>query len=114
MPRVLIVDDDAVSCQLLAEVLQGDGVQVLWETEPAAALAAARRAEIDLAILDLRMPQMNGLALMEALRADAPTLPVMIMTGSAEPVSRRWRASSMPVMSGIRMSSTTQPWRRLS
>ena len=81
MPRVLIVDDDAVSCQLLAEVLQGDGVQVLWETEPAAALAAARRAGIDLAILDLRMPQMNGLALMEALRADAPGLPVMIMTG---------------------------------
>ncbi|MFN8644619.1 MAG: sigma-54 dependent transcriptional regulator [Candidatus Binatia bacterium] len=81
MSRVLVVDDDAVSCQMLAEVLQGDGVQVVWETEPAAALAAARRLPIDLAILDLRMPQMSGLALMEALRAETPGLPVMIMTG---------------------------------
>ena len=70
MARVLIVDDDAVSCQLLAEVLQGEGVQVAWETEPAAALALARREHVDLAILDMRMPQMNGLALM---RRCAPT-----------------------------------------
>ena len=81
MPRVLIVDDDVVSCQLLAEVLHGEGVEVQWETEPAAALAAARGGDIDLAILDLRMPQMSGLALMEALRAESPGLPVMIMTG---------------------------------
>ena len=81
MARVLIVDDDAVSCQLLAEVLQGEGVQVSWETDPAAALALARRERLDLAILDMRMPQMNGLALMQALRADSPALPVMIMTG---------------------------------
>jgi len=81
MARVLIVDDDAVSCQLIAEVLQGDGVQVSWETEPGAAIALARRDRIDLAILDMRMPQMNGLALMQALRSDTPDLPVMIMTG---------------------------------
>ncbi len=81
MARVLIVDDDAVSCQLIAEVLQGEGVQVAWETEPGAAIALARRERIDLAILDMRMPQMNGLALMQALRGDTPGLPVMIMTG---------------------------------
>jgi DNA-binding NtrC family response regulator len=81
MARVLIVDDDSVSCQLIAEVLQGDGVQVSWETEPGAAIELARRDHIDLAILDMRMPQMNGLALMQALRSDTPGLPVMIMTG---------------------------------
>jgi DNA-binding NtrC family response regulator len=81
MARVLIVDDDAVSCQLIAEVLHGDGVQVSWETEPSAAITLARREHIDLAILDMRMPQMNGLALMQALRSDTPGLPVMIMTG---------------------------------
>ncbi|MBX3027182.1 sigma-54-dependent Fis family transcriptional regulator [bacterium] len=81
MAQVLIVDDDAVSCRLLAEVLQGDGVQVAWESEPTAALALARRRHFDLAILDMRMPQMNGLALMQGLRADTPELPVMIMTG---------------------------------
>jgi DNA-binding NtrC family response regulator len=81
MAHVLIVDDDAVSCQLLAEVLEGDGVHVAWEIEPTAALALARRERFDLAILDMRMPQMNGLALMQALRADTPGLAVMIMTG---------------------------------
>jgi DNA-binding NtrC family response regulator len=80
MPRILVVDDDAVSCQLLGEVLQRDGLPVLWSTDAFEALERVRREPIDLAILDVRMPQMNGLELMRRLRERMPELPVIIMT----------------------------------
>ena len=80
MARVLVVDDDSISCQLLGEVLQHDGLPVLWATDPFDALERVRRNPVDLAILDMRMPQMNGLELMRRLREHAPELPVIIMT----------------------------------
>jgi DNA-binding NtrC family response regulator len=80
MPRILVVDDDAVSCQLLGEVLQRDGLPVLWSTDAFEALERVRREPVDLAILDVRMPQMNGLELMRRLRERMPDLPVIIMT----------------------------------
>jgi DNA-binding NtrC family response regulator len=80
MARVLVVDDDAISCQLLGEVLQQDGLPVLSATDPYDALERVRREPVDLAILDMRMPQMNGFELMRRLREYAPELPVIIMT----------------------------------
>jgi DNA-binding NtrC family response regulator len=80
MARVLVVDDDAVSCQLLGEVLQREGLTVLWATDPYDALERVRRDPIDLAILDMRMPQMSGFDLMRRLREQTPDLPVIIMT----------------------------------
>jgi DNA-binding NtrC family response regulator len=80
MPRILVVDDDAVSCQLLDEVLQRDGSSVLWSTDAYEALERVGRDPVDLAILDMRMPQMSGFDLMRRLRERAPELPVIIMT----------------------------------
>jgi two-component system, NtrC family, response regulator AtoC len=80
MARVLVVDDDAISCQLLGEVLQRDGLSVLWATDPFDALERVRREPVDLAILDMRMPQMSGFDLMRRLREQTPDLPVIIMT----------------------------------
>jgi len=80
MARVLVVDDDAISCQLLGEVLQRDGVPVFWTTDPFDALERVRRDAVDLAILDMRMPQMSGFDLMRRLRELTPELPVIIMT----------------------------------
>ena len=80
MARVLVVDDDAVSCQLLGEVLQRDGLPVIWSTDAYDALERVRREPVDVAILDMRMPQMSGFELMRRLRERAPELPVIIMT----------------------------------
>lgn len=80
MTRVLVVDDDAVSCRMLAEVLERDGLQIAWATDPHAALEQTRDEAVDLAILDLRMPQMSGLELMRRLREEHGELPVIIMT----------------------------------
>ncbi|MCW5890331.1 MAG: sigma-54-dependent Fis family transcriptional regulator [bacterium] len=80
MTRILVADDDDVTCQLLTEVLGRDGAVVVGETDPRQALARATREPIDLAILDLRMPEKDGLTLLRELRARLPLLPVILMT----------------------------------
>src|SRR5207245_2460183 len=80
MPRLLVVDDDSVTCRLLADVFKRDGYTVIGETDPQRALARAADEPVDLAILDVQMPEMDGLALLRGLRERLPDLPVVIMT----------------------------------
>ena len=80
MARILVADDDAVTCQLMSEVLSRDGSTVIGETDPRRALARAAEERIDLAIVDVQMPDMDGLALLRGLRERSPGLPVVIMT----------------------------------
>ena len=80
MARILVVDDDTVTCRLLAEVLSQDGATVVGETDARRALERAAETPIELAILDVQMPQMDGLALLRGLRSRLPDLPVIIMT----------------------------------
>ena len=80
MTHILVADDDDVTCQLLTEVLGRDGATVVGETDPRRALQRAARESIDLAILDLRMPEKDGLTLLRELRVRQPALPVILMT----------------------------------
>jgi CheY-like chemotaxis protein len=80
MARILVADDDAVTCQLMSEVLSRDGSTVIGETDPRRALARAAEEHIDLAIVDVQMPDLDGLALLRTLRGRSPDLPVVIMT----------------------------------
>jgi DNA-binding NtrC family response regulator len=78
--RILVVDDDAVTCRLLGEVLGGDGAEVLWDIDPRNAIERLETERIDLAILDMRMPEIGGLELLRRLRQRRADLPVIIMT----------------------------------
>jgi two-component system, NtrC family, response regulator AtoC len=80
MANILVVDDDAVTCRLLSEVLTRDGATVLCETDPHRALGHLTRNSVDLAILDVRMPGLDGLELLRGLRERVPGLPIIIMT----------------------------------
>jgi two-component system response regulator AtoC len=80
MPRLLVVDDDSVTCRLLADVFKRDGYTVIGETDPRRALARVADEPVDLAILDVRMPELDGLSLLRGLRERLPDLPVVIMT----------------------------------
>lgn len=83
MTRILVVDDDPVSCSLLRDVLERDGATVITETDPHAALELAKTTTIDLALLDVRMPGMDGISLLTHLREAQPSTAVIIMTGFA-------------------------------
>ncbi len=71
MPTILVVDDSAVSQRMLGYTLQRNGYAVLTASDGLEALELLGKHPIDLVISDLAMPEMDGLSLMQALRADA-------------------------------------------
>jgi two-component system response regulator AtoC len=82
-PTVLVADDDPVARDLLVEVLtrEGYGVRAAAGGEECVRLAEAE--PVDLALLDLRMPDLDGVQVMERLRAIQPGVPVVILTAFA-------------------------------
>ena len=80
---VLVADDDPVARDLLAEVLVKEGYRVLAAGDGAAAVELARASPIDLAFIDLRMPEMDGLAVLRGLHGVRPDVPVIILTAFA-------------------------------
>jgi two-component system, NtrC family, response regulator AtoC len=85
-PNLLVIDDDAVTRELLTEVLQDEGYTVEACESGKLALERAARDTFDLAITDVRMPEMDGIAVTQALKAQQPSLQVIVMTafGSVE------------------------------
>jgi two-component system NtrC family sensor kinase len=60
-PRILVVDDESIIAQLMADVLTGDGYDVDTAPNGLAALELIGRRVYDLVLSDLRMPEMDGL-----------------------------------------------------
>ena len=86
--RILIVDDDPSVLALLSELLDPD-YAVSAVTSGEEALSLLKSSSVDLALLDLIMPDMDGLALCEALKQNPATadIPVMFITASEDPQS---------------------------
>ena len=81
--RLLVADDDAVARDLLGEVLTREGYEVCMAADGAAALAVCETAVIDLALVDLRMPGLDGLTVLRRIAALRPGVPVVILTAFA-------------------------------
>ena len=84
--RILIADDDAVSCQLFAETLEKEGYYLDRAQSGEDALACLGDGLHDLLIIDVRMPGMTGLEATRIVHERYPSLPVIVMTafGSME------------------------------
>ena len=89
---ILVVDDSLTSRTLMASVLERAGYQTLLAPDGAAALALLASRTVDLVLTDVEMPVLNGLGLVEQLRARPQTarLPVILLTslGSAQDRAR--------------------------
>jgi signal transduction histidine kinase/CheY-like chemotaxis protein len=81
---ILVADDDADVRALLARHLRHVGYQVVEAADGAQVVALAQRDRLDLALIDVKMPGMDGIAALRALRADSTTreLPVIMITAS--------------------------------
>jgi len=78
--RILVVDDDSVVRESLKTVLECEGYNVITAGDGQQALDQLSKEEVDLALLDLNMPVMNGWDTFERLTAKHPLLPVIIVT----------------------------------
>jgi DNA-binding NtrC family response regulator len=78
---ILLVEDHAESRASLAYVLEKRGEVVHQAAHGRAALAVARREKLHALILDLKLPDMDGLAVLDAVLAEAPGLPAIVVTG---------------------------------
>lgn len=78
--RVLVVDDEANTRRVLEIMLQKMGHETRAACNGQEALALAQRESFDLVLTDLRMPEMDGLALLNALRLQKVEAPVILLT----------------------------------
>ena len=82
-PRILIVDDESNYLVILRELLSRDGFSVDALSEPLEALKLAAKRPFDVALVDLRMGELDGVEVMERLRRLDADLSVVIMTAFA-------------------------------
>ncbi|MGD0390410.1 MAG: sigma-54 dependent transcriptional regulator [Tepidisphaeraceae bacterium] len=77
---VLIVEDEAVLRESLAELMAGEGYEVLQAADGKAAYAIVLERPVDVVVTDVRMSGMDGLTLLSHLRQVAPQTPVIVAT----------------------------------
>ena len=78
--RLLLVEDEAPLRLTLARRLEADGYRVDQAVDGEDGLFQAREYPVDLAIVDLGLPKVSGIQIVQRLRADGRTLPVLILT----------------------------------
>lgn len=79
-PAILIVDDNRLVRLSLKRLLEGAGYRVIEAHDGREGLSLQKSAAPDAMILDLLMPEMDGIELIQQLRKDAPNLPVVAMS----------------------------------
>ena len=87
MKRVLVVDDEPKITQLVRDYLERGGFAVTTASDGTSALALARSERPDLVILDLGLPDKDGLDVTRALRRDS-SIPLIVLTARAEESDR--------------------------
>lgn len=89
--RILVVDDVATNRHILAAVLGTEGYEVETADDGLNALAKVKAFKPDVVLLDVEMPQMDGLAVCRRLRADPGTqwLPIVFVTALEDEATKR-------------------------
>ncbi len=82
--RVLVVDDDEASCRLVKAIFQAEGIEVLMAHEGRTGLDRALTQRPDAVLLDVRLPGLDGLEVLEQIKAALPALPVVMLTASRD------------------------------
>src|SRR4051812_19661056 len=84
MPNLLVVEDDAAIGSVLESTLRLHGYQVCWSRDGRTAQQAAEAGDFDLVLLDLGLPDLDGVELCRRLRAALPAAVLVILTARQE------------------------------
>src|SRR6266498_1350869 len=82
--HILIVDDDSLTLDATAQLLEREGYQISALDNAGNALAFVRDNPVDAVLTDINMPGMSGIDLLEQLHGRQPDIPVILMTAYAE------------------------------
>lgn len=80
-PSLLLADDDRIFCQVLAKALDSRGFSVEVVHDGASAQASIEASPPEYAVVDLRLPDMSGLKLVQQLKAADENTNVVVLTG---------------------------------
>ncbi len=86
MTTVLLAEDDAAIAEPLSRALTREGYAVAVATDGLAALDRVQAGDVDLLVLDLGLPGMDGLEVCRRVRLDHPDLPVLMLTARTDEV----------------------------
>ena len=78
--RVVVVEDELAILQGLLDVLEASGYEAIGAADGEVGLDLGRQVGVDLVLLDLLLPKLDGFAVLTELRKTHPTLPVIILT----------------------------------
>ena len=84
MTRILVVEDEAGLADVIRRVLERSGHEVRVAATGLEGARRYREQAADLALIDIHMPEMDGLELLVQFRAIAPRMPVIVMSGGAQ------------------------------
>ncbi len=98
MARILVVDDDSMIRLVVRSILERQGHAVVLAECGHDGAEAIEAYAFDIAIVDIFMPDMNGLETIKAFRRSAPGLPIIVMSGYA------FRAANGPAPDFFRMA----------
>src|SRR3954453_4306582 len=87
-PRTLLGDDEQPIQTLLSFPLQRDGYEVVVAADGREALAPYEEQPPDLVVLDVMLPQMDGLGVCKRLRAKGETVPIIMLTAKSEEIDK--------------------------
>jgi len=83
-PKVLVIDDEPGVRDLISEALSLSEINAVSAADGLEALSFLRREKFDLLILDINMPKLDGLALLEKLRTEGMSVPVLMLSARAD------------------------------
>ncbi len=87
--NILVVEDDTNTNKLLCAMLKRHGYNVCAAADGVAALEVMDHQNIDLAVVDVMMPRMDGLELTRQIRAAFPGFPILMVTAKQQPDDKR-------------------------
>jgi len=88
LPNILVVDDNHAILEFLLLLLSKSGFHALGASSGRECLRKVQETEVDLIILDVMMPVMDGLEVCREVKKIAPTIPVILLTARDDMVTR--------------------------
>lgn len=83
--RLLLIEDDEKVAEVLSDAFGSQGHEIVIRHTGEDGLVYLTHDRPDAVVLDIRLPKLNGVAVLRQIRASDPSLPVIIMTGLATP-----------------------------